>query len=437
MKKFKFYIVTFIINLTMVFAYAQETLTMNLTECIRYADEHNLTLRSSLLGVESSEIQLKQAKLKMAPTVSASAGQNFSHTPKAGNFNINGNYNLSAGIDIFNGLNTFNSIKQSQLQLTQSQLQTNLDRDQMHIKIIQSYLTILMNQEMLNYQQQILTTSRQQVVEGEQKYKTGQILESDYLLLESQYLSDSINIENSRIAIDNEYVTLRTLLNLESTKRLSIVTPDSTQLTSALYIPSFEEVLKQAIDYLPELKMLDNSIQIAEYDVKLAKSAYYPTLSASAGIGTGYNSIYGNSGTGLTGGLYDNLSETVGFSLRVPIYQQGTVRNNVKMKQLAVQEAELNKENIQNQLVQEIESYYLDVRKAYNNYILSERQENAYYANFMAYNQKFQFGAITAVDLLQQQNNYFNILNNYMQNKYNFLMIKKTLDVYMGQAVSL
>ena len=57
--------------------------------------------------------------------------------------------------------------------------------------------------------------------------------------------------------------------------------------------------------------------------------------------------------------------------------------------------------------------------------------------NYQTYNQKFQLGAITAVDLLQQQTNYLNILNNYMQNKYNFLLQKKVLDVYTGQPVTL
>ena len=56
---------------------------------------------------------------------------------------------------------------------------------------------------------------------------------------------------------------------------------------------------------------------------------------------------------------------------------------------------------------------------------------------YQTYNQKFQLGAITAVDLLQQQTNYLNILNNYMQNKYNFLLQKKVLDVYTGQPITL
>ena len=77
------------------------------------------------------------------------------------------------------------------------------------------------------------------------------------------------------------------------------------------------------------------------------------------------------------------------------------------------------------------------MKKAYNDYQLSELQQEAYYLNYQTYNQKFQLGSITAVDLLQQQTNYLNILNNYMQNKYNFLLQKKVLDVYTGQPVTL
>lgn len=417
--------------------YGQEALNLTLKSCIQYAEEHNLTLKSGELDVSTAEIQLKQTRLQMAPSVNANASQNFGYSHGSGNLSIGGSYGISAGIDIFNGLSTYNSIRQSQLRLTQAQLQVEQAKNQIRISIIRSYLTILMNQEMADYQREVLNTSRQQVNEGEQKFKVGQILESDYLLLQAQYLSDSVNIENTKIAIANEYVMLRNLLKVENGQSLTIVVPDSARLSQSMSVPSLEETMDKAMNYLPELKMKNNSVEMAEYDVKIAKSAFYPSLSANAGISTGYNAAYGKTGDGLVSGLYDNLGENIGLNLSIPIYNQSKARNNVKMKNIAVQQAQFQKEDAENQVRQEIEAYHLNVKKAYNNYTLSEMQEAAYYANFKAYTQRFQYGAITAVDLLQQQTNYLNILNNFMQNKYNFLMEKKVLDVYMGQEIDL
>ena len=74
---------------------------------------------------------------------------------------------------------------------------------------------------------------------------------------------------------------------------------------------------------------------------------------------------------------------------------------------------------------------------AYNAYKVSEVRENAYSKSVDAYNMKYQYGTITTVELLQQQNNYLNVLNTYIQNKYSLLMKRKILDVYMGKRVSL
>lgn len=416
-------------------AYSQSSMT--LPECIQYAERNNPTLQSANLDVDVAEIRLKQTRLQMAPVVTANAGQNFGYSHGSEQFSINGNYSVNAGIEIFNGLNTYNSIKQSEVQLTQAQLQEEQQKNQVRIQIIRSYLTILMNQEMLEYQRNVLASSRQQVAEGEQKYKVGQILESDYLMLQAQYLADSTSMENTLIAINNEYVSLRNYMNMSRTQALSVVLPDSARLAASMVVPELEEVLRRTFDYLPDVKMSRNAVEIAEYDVKIAKSAYYPSLSANAGVGTGYNAAYGNGNNGLVSGLYKGLSESIGLSLSIPIYKQSSVRNNVKVKNIQVQQAELALKTTEEQITKEIEIYYLDLKKAYNNFQLSELQKSAYYANYMAYNQRFQYGAITTVDLLQQQTNYLNILNNYMQNKYNYLMQLKVLDVYTGQPVTL
>ena len=415
-----------------------QTLQLDLQGCLQYAEEHNQDLQSGKLDVQTSDIQLKQAKLRQYPTVSAGIGQNFGYSHGSESFGINGNYSLNAGIDIFKGLTIRNTIKQSQVQADQTEMQVEQVRNGIRIEIIRSYLTILMNQELIDYRRTVLNTSREQVEQGRQRYEAGRILESDYKLLLAQYLSDSMSIENTQIAIDNEYITLRNLITIpDDQHQFIIVTPDSSRLAQSMQVPDMQNVVQQALNYLPELKVKEKAVEIAEYDVKIAKGGYYPSISASAGIGTGYNASYGNDNNGLTSGLYKGLNESVGLNINIPIYQQGSVRNTVKIREIQLEKAKLALEIAEGDVIEQVQEYYLNVKKAYNDYTLSELQQEAYYLNYQTYNQKFQLGAITAVDLLQQQTNYLNILNNYMQNKYNFLLQKKVLDVYTGQEVTL
>ena len=415
-----------------------QTLQLDLQGCLQYAEEHNQDLQSGKLDVQTAEIQLKQAKLRQYPTVSAGIGQNFGYSHGSESFGINGNYSVNAGIDIFKGLTIRNTIKQSQVQADQTEMQVEQVRNGIRIEIIRSYLTILMNQELVDYRRTVLNTSREQVEQGRQRYESGRILESDYKLLQAQYLSDSMSIENTQIAIDNEYINLRNLITIpDDQHQFIIITPDSSRLAQSMQVPDMQNVLQQALNYLPELKVKEKAVEIAEYDVKIAKGGYYPSITASAGIGTGYNASYGNGNNGLTSGLYRGLNESVGVNINIPIYQQGSVRNTVKIREIQLEKAKLALEIAEGDVIEQVQEYYLNVKKAFNDYTLSELQQEAYYLNYQTYNQKFQLGAITAVDLLQQQTNYLNILNNYMQNKYNFLLQKKVLDVYTGQPVTL
>lgn len=417
---------------------AQSPLHLDLRSCIQYAEEHNYTLQRAALNTSTAAIQLKQERLQRAPSISAGVGQSVGYTHgNQGGASLRGNYSLNAGITLFNGLTIQNRIKQSTLQVDQVEQQVEQAKNQVRIAIIRAYLSVLMNQELLDYQENVLKSSAQQLQEGREQFKVGRILESDFLLLQSQYFSDSINIENTRITIHNDYLTLKNLLALPAEQSLTLVTPDSLHLAQMMVVPPLEEVLQATMAYLPELKIEHAAVDMAAYDVKIAKGNYYPQISMQAGVGSGYNAFYNNTSKGITSNLYDNLNESVSLNINIPIYQQGSVRNQVKMREIQYNQAQLSLKQVEQDVLKEVENYHIDIQKAHNDYRLSEVQQEAYYANYLAYSQKFQYGTITAVDLLQQQTNYLNIMHTFMHNKYNFLLQLKVLDVYMGKTVDL
>lgn len=411
--------------------------TLSLEECIRYAEEHNYSLQSAGLNVTSSEISLKQAKENIAPSVSASASQGFSANNYRKSVNWNGNYGINAGMTLFDGLYNYNNIKKSKLDVEQSDLELEQNRNQIRVSIIKAFLAIMMNQDMLTYQEKVLISSKEQMDQGEQQFRVGQILESDYKMLQAQYTSDLYNIENTKINIQNNYLALKNLLSIDPGEEIAIVRPDSATLFQSLEVPAMQEMLDKSKNYLPELKLRENDVTSAEYNVKLQKSGYYPSLSLSAGVSTGYNNSNLTENLGWGTQLWHGLGENVGLNLSIPIYQRSQVRHSVQLAQLRVQQAELTQKEVSYQIDQELRQYYLDVLSAQNDYRVAEAQKDAYEANYNAYSFKFKYGSITAVDLIQQQTNYLNQLNKYMQAKYSFVLQRKILDVFMGLPVRL
>ena len=413
---------------------AQESNTYQFTleDCLRFAFANSYERQSMALAGKSLEVTYEQSKQQRLPSLSASAGQNISNNENG--WSSSGNVSLGSSITIYQGGQINNTIEQNKLNWERNEVQMERYDNQTTTQILQSFLTILGNLELLNYQLEVLNTSGEQLKQGQARYKAGSILESDYLLLQAQYYSDSNNVVDTRINIENNLLDLKVLLSMNPTDELSIVTPDTENLDVLKEsLPSEEEAIRQAMEYMPDLRISNYDIRIAEKSLAMAKGNYLPSVSANANVGMGVLSF---DKTGINK-WYSTPTESAGISVNIPIYSRGSTKANVKKSQISLEQAHLDYEQTQLEVRQTVVQAYRNVVSAYNAFKVSEVREKAYGKSFEAYNMQYRYGNITTVDLLQQQNNYLNALNTYIQNKYSLLMKRKILDVYMGKKVVL
>lgn len=431
MKRFTLFTFCLLMASTL-WAQQSNTYQFSLEDCIRYAFANSLERKSMALTGKSLETSYEQSKLQRLPSLSASAGQNISNN--ANGWSSSGNVGVGSSVTIYQGGQINNTIEQNRLNLERNTVQMERYDNQTVLQILQSFLTILGNQELLNYQLEVLNTSGEQLKQGQARYQAGTILESDLLLLESQYYSDSNNVVDTRINIDNNLLDLKVLLSMNPTDVLEIVTPETDNLDGLTgSLPSEEEAIQLALDYMPDLRISDYDIQLAKNSLKMAKGNYLPSVSANANIGMGVLSFDANG----MNQWYGKPSESAGISVNIPIFSRGSTRANVKKSQIALEQAQLDYDQTELSVRQTVVQAYRNVLSAYNAFKVSEVRENAYSKSFDAYNMQYRYGKITTVELLQQQNNYLNVLNTYIQNKYSLLMKRKILDIYMGKNITL
>lgn len=429
----KFILFTFIL-LAVCSMTAQESHSYQFTleDCLRYAFANSNERKSMELTGKSLEATYEQSKQQRLPNLNASVGQNISNNAEG--WSSAGNVNLGSSITIYQGGQINNTIKQNKLNVERNEVQMERFDNQIVIQILQSFLTIIGNQELLKYQLEVLKTSGEQLKQGQTRYQVGSILESDFLLLEAQYYSDSNNVVDTRINIENNLLDLKVLLSMDPTDSLEIISPDTENLDLLIEsLPSEEEAIQLTMNYMPDLRLSDYDIQIAEKNVAIAKGNYFPSVSASASVGTGIFSFDKN---GMNKWI-NTPTESAGISVNIPIYSRGATRANVKKSQISLEQARLDHEQAQLEVRQNVVQAYRNVISAHNAYKVSEIKEQAYSKSFEAYNTQFRFGKITTVELLQQQNNYLNVLNSYIQNKYSLVLKRKILDVYMGKRITL
>lgn len=404
----------------------------SLGDCLHFAQTNSYERKSMELTGKTLETTYEQSKQQRLPNLNASVGQNINNNENG--WSTSGNVGVGSSVTIYQGGNINNTIEQNRLNMERNEVQLERYDNQLTTQILQSFLTILGNQELLNYQQEVLNTSREQVKQGRARHRVGAILESDLLLLEAQYYSDSNNVVDTRINIDNNLLDLKVLLSMNPSDELEIIAPNTDNLDGLkASLPTEEEAVSLAMEYMPDLRMGNYDIRLAEKNVDMARGNYFPSISANANVGMGVLS-YDSEGNHK---WYNTPTESAGISMSIPIYSRGQTKANVKKSRIALEQAQLDYEQSALTVRQTVVQAYRNVVAAYNAYKVSQLKEEAYGKSFNAFTTQYQYGVITTVELLQQQNNYLNALNSYIQNKYSLLMKRKILDVYMGKQITL
>ncbi|MCL1938200.1 MAG: TolC family protein [Candidatus Azobacteroides sp.] len=428
-------ILGFVLVMTAGAVKAQETTVADyhftLEDCLNYAFGNNYNLQSMKLTEEASEDAYQQSKMERLPNLSASVGENLNHS-KGSDAALSGNYSLNANMTLYEGGNISNTIEQNKLRKVQSTYQTSQYQNNLTIQILQAFLTVLGDEELLKYQAAVVKASEEQLNQGKEQFRYGSILESDYLLLEAQYANDQYNVLDTQISRDNSLLTLKSLLSMPVMDNLQIISPDTTSIQRMSLLPSLNEVLDQTNQTLPDLKISQYNIDIAKVSLKMSQANYLPTLSLHGSLGTGHTGS-SNFGTQLS----DYLNQQIGLSLSIPIYDNSRTKSKVTQSRIALKQAELDRKQTELDIQQTVVTDYQSVVSAYNKYQTTNIRQIAYSKTFDVYRAQFNVGSITVVDLLQQQNNYISALSDYIQSKYEFILKRKILDVYMGIQITM
>jgi outer membrane protein len=403
-----------------------------LEECLHHALVNNHGLQSVMLTEEAREDAHEQSRLERLPTLNASASETTSAS-KGNSPAWSGNYGLNASLTLYQGGTTRNTIEQNKLKREQSAYQRSRHEKELTIQVLQAFLAVLGNEELVKYQEAVVKASEEQAKQGKDQLLSGQILESDYLLLEAQLANDNHNIFNTRVSRDNSLLTLKNLLSIPLEEELRVVSPDTALLSRASILPPLEEVSRRGVSAWPGLKVSQYDIDIARVGVEISRAGYLPSISLSGSVGTGHANGYSRFGSQLS----ERLSGQAGLSLSIPVYDNRRARSRVTQSRIALQQAELEKKQAELEIQETLATVYREVTVALDKYRVARARHHAYATSLDVYRARFHAGAITTVELLQQQNNYISALNDYIQGKYEFILKRKILDVYTGIQVTM
>jgi outer membrane protein len=416
--------------------------TWTLPEAIARAFETSPTLQASKEAMESAAYKKKRAQTGFFPRLTTQYNYSYIDNPPKGkipaqNFGVvtipgstfavgtqdNYGFNVTLEQPIFTGLALITNYKLARLGVDLSIIKFQQEQLQLALRVQETYFLFLGYQKLKLVAEQTVTQISDNVRIAEDYFQVGLIPLND--LLKSQVeLADArqklIRAENLVLVSQSQ---LSTLLHLPLEERLSV--QDIQQYEP--YEKRLSECKEEALQQRPEIKEVNTQLEIAQKNIQLAESEYYPQVYLQ--------SRYSKEGdTPNVSGSDFTYADNFGISAGIKwnFWEWGRTH-------YLVQEKIKEREQVKAALIQVQDSVQLEVQEAY--IALKESEKNIEVArkaieqaeeNFRISEVRFREQVATTLELFDAQTLLTQAKVNYYRAIYGFQIAGAKLQKAMG-----
>lgn len=478
MKKFLFVLSLFTCLGTTL--YAQERWTLN--KCIEHAREHSIDIQRGQNALANAELAEMQSKLAFLPTANINGGYywNFgltidpiTNTRQPGSrqtlsTTASGNWTLLSG-----GRNLY-QLQQARMSSVAALYQLEEVKNNTFLNIASAYLQIIVNMQLEAVADGQLKTSLQSLERTQLLFDNGAISKDNYLQSVAQTKNDEGNLTSARNAVLLSKLQLFQLLQLESDfEDFEIEMPEVNLAELSLNDYGRTDLKEEAVRKQPSVRAAEASLESAQYGIKLANAARYPSLFFLAQLNSNYvqglpyftdfvelttytlveNPITGNieqvpqvvnvpdpnSQIEYTIGnqLADNWNQFIGFGFQVPLFNGGQTHAAVQRAKIQENNAALDKKASELAVRQTIERALVDAKNSLALYNAANASSEA--AELALNNAQLNYdqGVISAFDLGLSKNQFLAAKSQEIQTKFDYLFKVKVLEFYLFNQITL
>ena len=420
-----------------------------LQNCIDYALKHNIQLQKSIISKSQSEAELEQSRSSLLPTLSASTNQNVSWRPfsestvnlSGGTFtsssnevSYNGSYGINANWTVWNGGILQQNVKKNRLSTEIAEQNIQETANSIQEQIVNYYVQILYQDEAVKVNKEIAEGAKVQRDRAKEMVEVGSLARADLAQMEAQLSQDEYNVVNSDVQLSTTKLQLKQLLELAMLDQFDVAIPtiDDSQVLTPL--PSKRDVYNAARSLRPEINAAELNVESSKIDLSIAKRGYYPTISLMAGIGSSNSSA---SDDAIFTQLKNNMNNSLGLSVSVPIFDGKQNKTNVTRAKLSQQNSELDLQNAEQALYSQIETYWLNAKNAQQQYIYAKSNLASNEASYELLDAQFNVGLKNIAELITGKNNLIQAKQQLLQSKYTALLNIALLKFYEGYEMRL
>ncbi len=419
-------------------AQAQQARRITFDEAVRVALDQNYFLKRSANNVEIQSINVAREKWNFWPnlSLSSSSGQNRGRrfVPELNEITSSASTSLSTsvstGINVFNGFGDVASLKQARLQVNARDNDYERQRQTVVFTVMSQYLDLIAQRELIRIRQENLTAQQQLLTQIEEFVRVGQRATADLFQQQANTAVAEANLLDAQRFSQLAEGNLIQTLQLDPLGVYDFVVPqvDETVLVPEQY--NVRSMMENAFDRRLDLQASQIDIQAAEQGVRIARSNYWPSI--GFGFTTSFRYDDSRTQTDFSTQFIDERSTNFGFNMSFPIFDRFLTRSSVQQARIQLRNAQLDLDNMRHDIA-------LQVRQAYLDYLIDEKQLDVTDKQYRASEQaleaeqaRYNVGVSTLVELTQARATFEQASSDQIEAKYNFLFRKKLIEYHIG-----
>jgi outer membrane protein len=460
----------------------------DLRKCVEYAMANNISVKQTDLQSKLSELQLRQSKLGLYPSLSLggntglSSGRNqdpvsFSLITQS---YLSANMQLQSSAELFNWFSKRNTILANQWEAEAAKVNTDKLKNDIALTIANAYLQILLTKEQENIAGVQLKQSQAQLINTRKLVNAGSLPELNAAELEAQVARDSATYISARGNTQQSILNLKAGMSLDAATAFDIEVPPVEKIpVENIADLQPEAVYVSAIANLPQQRANDFKLKAAEKSSLAAQGAMKPTLSAFGSLGSRYANFFnvpnydriftgrynanglktldpaGNplnnvgspeisqvkNGTIKSEAFFlqldQNFNQSVGLSLNIPIFNGNSLRTAYQRSKINIQNLQFQKQADNLKLKQDIYQAYNSATVALEKFNAGKKSVAAAERSFSFAQKRYDVGMLTLLELLTNQNNLTRAKLENVLNQFDYVFKMKVLEFYKGQGLKL
>jgi len=453
----------------------------DLKRCVNYTLANNISIKQADVQARLSKLTYDQSRLMQIPTVGVGggAGLNSGRSQNPNSFTLStitylyNSFSLQSSVQLFNFFSLRNNIQANRYTWEAALATSEKTKNDISLNVANAYLQVLLANEQAEAAMAKLKLSQSQLEITRKQVKAGTLPELNAAELESQVAQDSANFINLAGTMQLNVLNLKAYMGLDAGTPFEVATPPVDEIpVEKLSDVQPEAVYAMALINQPQQKADALQISSARSSVKANKGAMYPNVTLSGSLSSSYvNSsfeapqyytfvdtigrvvgsnvkVVSDQGVGVSGytkvkalpyfrQLDQNFSQTVGLNVSIPIFNQGVQRTNYARSKLNLRNAELQRDQDNLTLKNNIYQAYTAAMTALQKYEANKISVAASGKSADFAQKRYGVGMLNTVDLLVNQNNYFNAKINLLSSQYDYVFKMKVLEFYKGLGIKL